>query len=1030
MKTTLLYAWFGVCLAVNAQVLLPTNGFNRAAATSNPIENWHLAEGSGRMVAGTQLQPACLQVEGNGNDQAFWRFDYPSIVPGEIYRFHFTGRRLPGAAGGGAITGFNLVNRDFGLSENWETHSFVARVPDQVRDFYGRLGQWHVNGTMQFTSAALYPAKAVHHRENGLELGEGEGISDGVYWFQPHFSWEGANYHRPLIYSTASFNSDRWVFSPSQELVYALRTGSVPQKSAQIQVAINYFEGGELRVEASRDRQKWLMVDELGKTNRSASVALPTALFPATDIFVRLRHSASSGAFQVNAIDYQAKLEGNPPDLRGSTRFMNVLASSPELVVQLEQVELAPDRGSWQVQLALTPQNPSFSELQCEIGRLNATNSLAKPRFKPIATQIPIKTATRTATAQTKSIHVTMNCPVGQPGLDSLDLYLTADGKKVLFHGQIPVQLNFLDDREPGYWLAETPTMGLWWCESGWKIGRERGLPARPSRSQIKPVTAALARGEYEPVQFVLRPTAATQLLAVNWRPNDSSKTAAQSLQATFNQVGYIQVTRPTDTTCQPGWYPDPLPPLSLPFALKPNENQPLWITFFAPTSCPPGKIKGHIEIKTTTGEWHVPVQLTVHDFTLPRETHLQSALGLNSMAINEYHGLARPEDQEAVYEKYLRNFARHRISPYSFYDYAPMQVKFEGQGEARRTRIDFTQFDRAAARWLDEYQFSTFQLRLLGMGGGTFQSRALGQLEGFQEGTPEHARLFQDYLGQVERHLREHGWLAKAFTYWFDEPDPKDYEFVVAGMKRLKAAAPQLSRMLTEQPEPALMGNVDIWCGLTPEWSREKVAARRAVGERVWWYICCAPTAPYLTEFIDHPGNELRLWPWQSWQYGVTGLLIWETTYWNSPLVTRAPAHQDPYRDPMSYVSGYDFPVGHVGYWGNGDGRFLYPPLAGSAKPSSPCLDDPVNSIRWENLRDGMEDYEYFWRLQQEIQRLESAPRNTRTQKLLTEARALLAVPASVSQDTTHFATDPRPLLQHRERLAKMIEKCAQVGK
>ena len=121
-----------------------------------------------------------------------------------------------------------------------------------------------------------------------------------------------------------------------------------------------------------------------------------------------------------------------------------------------------------------------------------------------------------------------------------------------------------------------------------------------------------------------------------------------------------------------------------------------------------------------------------------------------------------------------------------------------------------------------------------------------------------------------MERHLRERGWLDKAFTYWFDEPDTKDYEFVVAGMKRLKAAAPGLKRLLTEQPEPALLGNVDIWCGLTPEWTRERVQARRAAGEQVWWYICCAPQAPYATEFIDHPGTELRLWPWQSWQYGV----------------------------------------------------------------------------------------------------------------------------------------------------------------
>lgn len=47
-------------------------------------------------------------------------------------------------------------------------------------------------------------------------------------------------------------------------------------------------------------------------------------------------------------------------------------------------------------------------------------------------------------------------------------------------------------------------------------------------------------------------------------------------------------------------------------------------------------------------------------------------------------------------------------------------------------------------------------------MGGGTFHSRHLGELEGFKEGTPEFARLFQDYLSQIEAHLRARGWLSK----------------------------------------------------------------------------------------------------------------------------------------------------------------------------------------------------------------------------------------------------------------------------
>jgi hypothetical protein len=225
---------------------------------------------------------------------------------------------------------------------------------------------------------------------------------------------------------------------------------------------------------------------------------------------------------------------------------------------------------------------------------------------------------------------------------------------------------------------------------------------------------------------------------------------------------------------------------------------------------------------------------------------------------------------------------------------------------------------------------------------------------------------------------------------------------------------------MLTKQPAPLLEGNVDIWCALTPEWTPEKVKARRDAGQEVWWYICCGPTSPYITEFIDHPGSELRLWPWQSWQYGVQGLLVWATTYWTSDCAYPGGKPQDPWKDPMSYVSGYEFQAGYMGYWGNGDGRFLYPPQEVSSK-NEPCLKGPVNSVRWENLRDGMEDYEYFWLLDQAIKQAEKQKTHG---NLLDQARQLLQVPAAISTDTTHFTTDARLLMEHRDRVAKMIEK------
>src|SRR5664279_4398563 len=68
-----------------------------------------------------------------------------------------------------------------------------------------------------------------------------------------------------------------------------------------------------------------------------------------------------------------------------------------------------------------------------------------------------------------------------------------------------------LNDTRGGHWLAQVKGLGLWWCESGWKVGRERALPVRPP-GKAEPVRISAARGEFEPVQVVLRPDKDCQL--------------------------------------------------------------------------------------------------------------------------------------------------------------------------------------------------------------------------------------------------------------------------------------------------------------------------------------------------------------------------------------------------------------------------------------------------------------------------------------------------------------------------------------
>jgi len=334
---------------------------------------------------------------------------------------------------------------------------------------------------------------------------------------------------------------------------------------------------------------------------------------------------------------------------------------------------------------------------------------------------------------------------------------------------------------------------------------------------------------------------------------------------------------------------------------------------------------------------------------------------------------------------------------------------------------FDWTAWDRAMERAIDQRHFNSFRLHIPGLGGGTFHSRVEPSLLGYPETAPEYKIAFTAYCRAVQEHLREKGRLDEAYVYWFDEPAPKDYPFVMNGFRKLKEAAPDLRRMLTEQVEPELIGGPNLWCPVSPRYDHEKAEERRRHGEHFWWYICTGPKAPYCGLFIDHPGTELRVWLWQTWQRKIEGILIWQTNYWTSPAAYPDPEHpQNPYEDPMSWVSGYSTPSGTRRPWGNGDGRFIYPPEdAADAHPTKPVIAGPVDSIRWEMLRDGVEDYEYCAILK----RLLAERGNRLTDAERTRVEALLEVPAEITSDMTHFTKDPAPIERHRRRIAEAIE-------
>jgi hypothetical protein len=338
----------------------------------------------------------------------------------------------------------------------------------------------------------------------------------------------------------------------------------------------------------------------------------------------------------------------------------------------------------------------------------------------------------------------------------------------------------------------------------------------------------------------------------------------------------------------------------------------------------------------------------------------------------------------------------------------------------ALSVEVDFHDFDRGARRYFDDFRFNAFNLSLQGLGSGSFHSRTEGIFAGFRQGTPEYDRLLSQYLRLVEKHLAENGWLGKEYIYWFDEPDPKDYPFVRDGMLSIRRAAPRLTRFITEhKPGPDIMDVSEIGCTIFHRVEPAVVAQLSRQGREFWSYLCTGPKAPWVTLFIDHPAVNLRIWLWMSYKFNLKGILVWRANYWNSPTVFPREQVQNPWEDPMSYTVGYGTPYGQVLYWGNGDGRFLYPPNRKPNEDRTKYLVGPVNSVRWEILREGVEDYEYFWLLEKAVRNAPSGK-----SRLAEEGRRLLDFAPELFRSGQDYTKDPKVLLKHRNRIAAILEK------
>ncbi len=607
-----------------------------------------------------------LAVTGDGDDSTFWRTDTMSFPPGGLFEFSTWMRRADGG-GGSAITGPSFANRDVGPGEAWARTAHIFRAPDVDPESYVRVGHWRASGTILFDDARIVPVSAVPVQRGAIALGAGESIADGRYIHQSPPGGYAGNYSRCLVRNTAGFNTHRWVFYPGAEVVYRHEVAGVAMTAATVEVVVGWHAGGECIVEVSADNEAWTELGAIGEV-ATDTFAVPDALLPAEAVYVRLRSpgegergaDSAPGSFQVYSSRFEAELAEPVEPLRGTTTFLIEERSDPRLGVSVATLGGGLPGEANRVGMVL--RNPGDE----------AMDVLARLVLAPEGADLSAFGENATVPAGGEAT-VSIPYVAGQVGDYEAALAVGGDGDE-LYLARFSFSVPELHRSDFGYAISTDDATDLWWCEGTYKVNRVRPAPeaAEPT------VRLSAARGEYEPVQVVLRPKQALTGLTASISDLAGDGATIPASAVDLMRVGYVYVHTPTDAQGAVGWWPDPLPPLDAPIDLAAGENQPLWLRVHVPANARPGDYRATLSLQADGWSAQVPVELRVWDFEMPAERSIVATMGLSSGPIRQYHHLQTDEQMERVWDAYMRNFREHRIDPYAPWLQGP-RVSVEG---------------------------------------------------------------------------------------------------------------------------------------------------------------------------------------------------------------------------------------------------------------------------------------------------------------------------------------------------------------
>lgn len=372
-------------------------------------------------------------------------------------------------------------------------------------------------------------------------------------------------------------------------------------------------------------------------------------------------------------------------------------------------------------------------------------------------------------------------------------------------------------------------------------------------------------------------------------------------------------------------------------FNLEKNTLRPVWITIDVPSDAEAGEYSGSLIVSFRGGrDIELPVDIKVIDVNLPEPSDWSFHLDLwqNPFAVARYYDTGLwTEEHWALLPPYLEMLAGagqkcitasilHRPWGGQTYDHFESMIEWTHLGDGD-WEYDYSVFDRWVQLAMDAG--ITEQINCYSMVPWGNEVRYYDRdysdyvTVTLKPGSDEYNRVWRPFLESFRDHLTEKGWLEKTLIA-MDERGPDEMSSMVA---LLREVTPEFRIALAGGYIEELNDDIyDLCVFFGDNLDKELIRERVVQGWPTTFYTMCArPEHP--NNFTFSPPAEQAWLGWHAASRGFTGFLRWAYNSWV----------EDPVSDSRFRT------------WPAGDTYQVYP--------------GPRSSIRFERLREGIQDYE-----------------------------------------------------------------------